>query len=130
MAVVHGKEGVVKFSTNDVGKITKIEVVQTVDVSDKTAMGDTWQDHNVGIPAWSGSVEGWYDPADTDGQASVDVGDQVSIGFYVQGDGSGATYYSGTATVTNITIGAEITDNGKFSFAFQGAGALTKSTVA
>jgi hypothetical protein len=93
-------------------------------------MGDSDQTHNAGIPAWSGRAECLYDPADTNGQVALSIGSSVSIGYYLQGDDSGKTYYSGSATVTNIEYDTDFQKNGEFVAELQGNGALTPATVA
>lgn len=129
MGVLHGKNGKVKFSTNAIAEIIRIQLSEQVAVAETTAMGDTAQTHAVGIPGWSGEVECRYDPADTNGQAAAAIGAEVTIGFYVQGDDSGKTYYSGTATITGTTIEGTLTEASTFTMQVQGNGALTKSTV-
>lgn len=129
MGVMHGKNGKVKLSSNAVGEITQISVEQTVETADSTAMGDAWQSHKTGIPGWSGQLTCNYDPGDTNGQEALTIGASVTLGAYLQGDGSGAAYYSGTASVTAITHSAELNGVGTVAFTFLGDGALTRSTV-
>lgn len=129
MSVLHGKNGKVKFATDAIAEITRIRVSENVAVADTTAMGDTAQTHVAGIPGWSGEVECRYDPADTNGQAAVAIGASVTIGFYVQGDDSGKTYFSGTATIIQSDIEGTLTEASTLRFSVQGNGALTKSTV-
>lgn len=129
MAVLHGKNGKVKFSTNAIGNLDKIMVKETVPTAPSTAMGATAGTHNVGIPVWSGDIEGWYDPADANGQEAATIGASLTIGFYLQGDDSGKVYYAGTCTIVDRELSAELTANGRFKFSVEGNGALTRSTV-
>ena len=87
MAVHHGKNGKVKLGVNLVAAVTKFSVTETVGDTDTTAMGDTAQTHIVGIPGWSGKIEGHYDPANTTGQVALTIGASVTIGLYTDGDG-------------------------------------------
>lgn len=129
MPVIHGKNGKVKFSANAIAEITRIRVNETVPFADSTAMGDTAQTHNVGVPTWTAEVECRYDPADTNGQATVAIGASVTIGFYTQGDVAGRTYRSGTATIVGTNEEGTFTENVTFSFQLQGNGALAKGPV-
>lgn len=130
MAVHHGKNGKVKLGSNAVAAVQKFSVNQNVEAADTTVMGDTWQTHLPGIPGWSGSVECLYDPADTNGQVALEIGDSVTLGLYTDGDAVGKKYLTGTATVTSIPIETDMKGAVKVSFNFQGNGALTSSTVA
>lgn len=130
MAVIHGKNGKVKFDgTNAIAEITRIRVNETVPFSDSTAMGDTAQTHNVGVPTWTAEVECRYDPSDTTGQAVVEIGASLSIGFYTQGDKAGLTYRSGQATIVGTNEEGTFSENVSFSFQLQGNGALAKALV-
>ena len=73
MAVHHGKNGKVKLTTNAVAEVTGFSVNETVGVSDTTSMGDTALTHLTGIPGWTASIDGNYDPADTNGQAALTI---------------------------------------------------------
>jgi hypothetical protein len=129
MSLVHGKEGKVKFSSNAVASIARIRLNVQVAADDTTAMGDEWQDHVTGIPGWSGEVECRHDPADSTGQDAAEVGTEVTIGFYTQGDGSGKQYRTGTATIISEAIEGNFNGVPSFTFGVQGKGALTKATV-
>ncbi len=129
MGTSHGKEGKVKLGTDTVAETTKWSLTQTVPVADTTAQGDTAATHIAGIPNWSGSVEALYDPADTNGQAALTIGASVSLKLYPDGDASGKTEQSGTATVTSIQQDSDVGDANKIVFSFQGNGALATATV-
>lgn len=129
MALHHGKNGKVKIGSNVVASTQKWSINQNVEVADTTAQGDAWQDHLVGIPGWSGSVEALYDPADTTGQVALTIGASVSLGLYSDGDGAGKKYYAGTATVTSIPLEVDMKGAVKISFNFQGKGTLDIETV-
>lgn len=129
MTTHHGNEGKVKLSNNAVGEIKNFTVEQSVDTADDTAMGDSWRTHKVGHKSWTASVECHFDPADTNGQAVLDIGASVTFNAYAIGDGSGAKYLSGTATVTGQSISTPMDDTVSVSFTLQGNGALAEATV-
>ncbi|TPN79964.1 hypothetical protein [Mesorhizobium sp. B1-1-2] len=130
MGVKHGKNGVVKFANNAIGHRTSISYNEAVDTASTTAMGSEAQTHEVGIPGWSGKVDCIYDPADANGQALVLIGSSIAIGFYLQGDASGLTFVSGTASITSIDGSADLTNAAKLSFGVTGNGPLTYDVVA
>lgn len=129
MAVHHGKNGKVKLSTNAVAEITKWSCKEGISTADTTAMGDAAETHLTGIPNWSASVEGNYDPADTNGQVALTIGASVTLGLYSDGDASGKTFRTGTASVTAINHEASMGDRVTFSVELLGNGALSISTV-
>jgi len=129
MGTTHGKSGVVKVGVNTVAEVDQWSVRQTVDTADDTAQGDTAMTHLVGIPGWSGSLTCHWDATDTNGQQALSIGASVTLNLYPGGAGSGATYKSGTASITEI--GITVTKNGVVSreFSFTGNGALAEATV-
>lgn len=130
MAVSHGKNGKVKLSSNTVAETTKWTLSESVDVADSTAQGDAAMTHLAGIPAWSATVEGRYDPADTNGQVALSIGASVTPQFYTDTDASGKTYKTGTATVVGINWESDMGGVNSFSVNLTGNGALTTTTVA
>lgn len=129
MAKHHGKNGKVKLTTNVVAETTKWSITETVAVADSTAQRDAAQTHLASIPGWSAQIEGWYDPADADGQAALTIGASVTIGLYSDGDGIGKTYKTGTATITSIGHESDMGATTSFSCSLQGNSALSSTTV-
>lgn len=129
MATHHGKHGVVKVGSNTVAEVDRWSVRESVDTVDDTAQADTAMTHLVGIPGWSGSLSCHWDETDTNGQEALTIGASVTLNLYPEGAGSGATYKTGTATITEI--GIEVTKNGVVSreFSFTGNGALAQTAV-
>jgi hypothetical protein len=128
MAVHHGKNGKVKIGSDAVANITKWSINESVEVADTTGMGDAAQTHVAGIPGWSGSMEGNYNPVDT-GQEAIDIGASISVGLYSDGDATGKRYFTGTATITSIATDGDMKSAVKFTANFQGNGALGKQIV-
>jgi len=129
MAKHHGKNGKVKLSSNVVAETKSWSVVETVPTADTTAQGDAGQTHLAGIPAWTGTVEAHYDPADATGQEVLLIGASVTVGFYSDGDAAGKVYYSGTATITERRITSDLTNSTGFQANLQGNGVLARQTV-
>lgn len=129
MAKHHGKNGLVKIGANAVAEVTRWTIQETADTSDTTAMRQSWQTHLTNIPAWSGTVEGWYDPADTNGQVALVIGGSVTIGLYSDGDAAGKQYFSGTASITQRSVEGAVNGTVSFSINITGNGALATETV-
>lgn len=130
MATHHGNEGTVKIGANTLAEVTSFQMTENASVADDTAMGDTWQTHVGGGPnSWSGQADCHWDETDTNGQGALTIGASVTLNLYPEGAGSGDKYYSGTATVTQITRQNSLNGVVSASFQFQGNGALTLSTV-
>lgn len=129
MGTTHGKNGVVKVGSNTVAEVDQWTVRETVDTSDDTAQGDTAMTHLVGIPGWNGTLTCHWDPTDTNGQQALTIGASVTLNLYPGGAGSGASYRSGTATITDVGIATQKNNVVSREFSFQGNGALAHSTV-
>jgi hypothetical protein len=129
MATHHGKHGVVKVGANVVAEVDRWNVRETIPTEDDTAQGDTAQTHLVGIPGWNGSLMCHWDETDTNGQQAMTIGASVTLNLYPEGSGAGATYKTGTATITEI--GIEVAKGGVVSreFNFLGNGPLAEQTV-
>jgi predicted secreted protein len=129
MAKHHGKNGVVKTSTYAIAHVTKFDINQSAETADASAMGSSWKEHIVGLKSWSGSLEGHFDPADTNGQASIDVGETITLGLYSDGADTGKKYLTGSAIVTAKNQSVSLSDLAKFSINFEGSGALSEATA-
>ena len=130
MSTHHGKAGVVRSgATNAVAEVVEFTIEESVDVVDDTVMGDTSKTHLIGVKSWKASVSCFWDETDTNGQQTFTIGASVTAGLYPEGVGSGATYCSGTATITGISIGVPKDGVVTRNFELEGNGALAWSTV-
>jgi hypothetical protein len=130
MATHHGNAGLVKVSGNTVAEVRSFELETAVEVADDTVIGDTWHTHLVnGNKSWKGQVECFWDETDSTGQEAMDEGDSISLALYPEAAGAGASYYSGTATITGMSIGVPKDGIVTRTITFQGNGALTRATV-
>ena len=48
MAIIHGKDGVVKIGANDFAHVQSWNIDTTADVAEAYSMGDDWKDAGVG----------------------------------------------------------------------------------
>lgn len=130
MATHHGNAGVVRIAANTVAEMRSFEIEEAVAVADDTAMGDTWETHLAnGNRSWKATAECWWDETDTTGQVACTIGASVTLNMYPEGTGSGATYYTGTATVIGISSAVPKDGTVSRTLQFQGNGALSITTV-
>ncbi|SNX74845.1 hypothetical protein SAMN05878503_1276 [Cereibacter ovatus] len=128
MAIIHGKDGVVKIGTADFAHVQSWNLDVTADVAEAYSMGEEWKDAGVGVKGWSGSLECYFDPADTT-QGGLDVGDVVALNLYPGGDATGARYFSGNAVVSGVPLSGAKDGWVSVTFNFTGKGALASATA-
>ena len=129
MATHKGSEGTVKVGSNAIAEIRSYNIDETADTLEDTSMGDTARTYKPSLTSFSGSIDVFWDETDTSGQGALDIGAEVTLNFYPEGDTSGDTYYSGSAIVTGVTRSASFDGLVEASISVQGTGALTETTV-
>jgi hypothetical protein len=129
MATHTGSEGTLKVGSNAVAEIRSFSINETGETIEDTSMGDTARTFKAGLKTFTASVEVFWDETDTTGQGALDVGSEVTLNVYPEGDASGDTYYSGTTVVTGKTVTGSFDGMVEASFELQGTGALTETTV-
>ena len=129
MATHSGKDGIVKVGANPVAEVRSFSLNETADTVEDTTMGDSARTHIVTLTSFDGSLDVYWDETDTDGQIALGVGSSVTLALYPEGDGAGATYYSGTALVTSVGKSSSFDGMVEQSISVQGTGALTTATV-
>ena len=129
MATHKGSEGTVKVGSNAVAEIRSYSIEETADTLEDTSMGDTARTYKSSLTSFSGSLDVFRDETDTNGQGALDIGAEITLNVYPEGDTSGDVYYSGTAIVTGVTRSASFDGLVEASVSVQGTGALTETTV-
>ena len=129
MATHLGRLGTVKSGSNEVLELTSISVTETSDTVEDTAIGDTSRTYLAGLKTFTGSVECHYDPSDSTGQETFDVGSSVTVNFLPIGADTGDIQLSGTCIITEKTVNNDIDGTVTVSFSLQGTGALTQTTL-
>ncbi|MCX5513422.1 hypothetical protein C3941_23825 [Kaistia algarum] len=125
-----GNEGQVKLGANIVGEVTSFQITETAAVADKSALGDEWDEHHVGSKSWTAQIEAWWDEGDTNGQNVLVVGAAIALlNLYCGGSDSGDVYFSGAATVTQVSRQNTRNQTVTASFQATGNGALNRLTI-
>ena len=129
MATHTGSEGTVRVGANAIAEIRSFSVEETADTVEDTTMGDTYRTRKATLKSWSGSVDVFWDEADTNGQVALVAGAEVTVGFYPEGATTGDSYLTGSAIVTGKTINASFDGMVEASISLEGNGALTTGTA-
>lgn len=134
MATYNGRNASVKKGTYTVAEFVSWSLKLGNDEIDTSAFGSTWKKTDVGQRGWSLSVEGHYDPSDTDGQKALETawanGSLVNdVKLYVDN-----TSYWVPDVTTDASAGGRVTDYecsmenkgvGKMSMTLSGSGPIT-----
>jgi hypothetical protein len=128
MAVVHGKEGVVKAGGTAIGDLTGFTLETTGDVVESTALSDSDKSFTAGRTSFSGSLDMNFNRANAP-QATLLAGSSIAFIVYPEGADSGERTYSGSGIVTGMSTSNSMDGMVTRSVTFQGNGTLTVSTV-
>ena len=142
MAVVSGRNGSVKVLVGGIdtapsgtlavlGKVRSWSVDQSANTAtyDEAAIGnyDSWVVTRTLSRSWTSSVSALYDSADAQ-QLALVVGMRISLSIYPDG-GDTATYYSGNAVITGLSMSASYDGMTEISLSVTGDGALTENSI-
>jgi predicted secreted protein len=72
MSTYNGRNATVKKGTYTVAEFASWSLDLSNDEIDTTSFGSTWKKSDVGMRGWTLSVEGHYDPSDTNGQLALE----------------------------------------------------------
>tara|TARA_R100000049_G_C1946776_1_gene92233 strand:- start:153 stop:539 length:387 start_codon:yes stop_codon:yes gene_type:complete len=128
MAIVHGKEGVVKAGGSVISDVQGFSLETTGDVVETTALGESVKSFAAGKTSFSGSIEMNFNRADSP-QNTLLAGSQIAFILYPEGTTSGDRTYTGSGIVTGMGTNNSLDGMVTKSVTFQGTGALTISTV-
>jgi hypothetical protein len=128
MASHKGSEGTVHIGSDAIAEIKSYSVNESMNVIDDSNIGDTAKTYQSGSTEWDGSVDVFWDEADT-AQIALTNGASVTVKFYPEGATTGDKYYTGTALVTGISRSASVDGMVDASYTLKGTGALTLATA-
>lgn len=130
MTTYIGNEGKVKLGSDAIAEVTSFSITVSAATADKSALGDAWDSHHVGSKSWTAQIDCYLDQTDADGQASLSAGSEIELlNLYAASDAAGRKYFSGAATVTQVTLQASRNQTVTYSMQVQGNGALSEATV-
>jgi len=128
MAIVHGKEGVIKAGGSVISDVTGFGLETTGDVVETTALGESVKSFTTGTTSFSGSIDVNFNRADSV-QNTLLAGSQIAFILYPEGATSGDRTYTGSGIVTGMSVSNSLDSMVTKSVTFQGTGALTIGTV-
>ena len=129
MATHTGIEGTVKIGANAIAEVRTFSIKQSAETIEDTTITDTAKTFIAGQTSWSADVSCFWDETDTNGQNAMTVGSSVTLNLYPEGATTGDVYWTGSAIVTSMDISVPTNGMIEASFAAQGSGALTRTTV-
>ena len=130
MATHTGSEGTVRVGLNAIAEIRSYSLEETADTAEDTSMGDAYRTFKTTLKAWTGSVDVFWDEADTNGQVALVVGATVTANFFPEGTTSPDVYYTGSAIVTGKTVTGSFDGMVESTITLQGTAALTLTALA
>ena len=128
MAIVHGKEGVIKAGGSVISDVTGFGLETSGDVVETTALGESVKSFTAGTTAFSGNIDVNFNRADSV-QNTLLAGSQIAFILYPEGATSGDRTYTGSGIVTGMSVNNSLDSMVTKSVTFQGTGALTIGTV-
>lgn len=129
MATHHGKEGVIKAGSTQIGEVKGFSLDTTADVVEDTSLSDSAKTYIAGRTGFSGSVDMHYDESDS-AQAGLLAGTSISFTLLPEGNTTGDESFVGSGIVTSMAVAVALDGVVTRTVAFQGTGALTIDTVA
>lgn len=128
MSAYAGKDGVIKVGTNAIGYIDNFSIAVNVTTSETNSLGKDWKEHIEAGRDWSGSLSGTLDYSDAAQKAIIDAvlthSTTKLTGTFKVND---TLSFSGSFTVTSLSITGSWGDKIAVSFNFTGDGALSKA---
>ena len=129
MAAVVGRDGKFNIGAVTVSYVDTWSLSAGIGTAEVTAFGDNSKAFRSGIREWSGSATATMDRSDT-GQADLmdqfEDGTLADVSLRLQT--AAATYWSGTARMTGMTINSAVADKVSVSWEFQGNGDLSHTS--
>ena len=130
MAVYHGKSASVKKATVAVQGLQNWTIESAVDLVEANDFGDTWKSNEAGLASASGSMEGLFDPANTQQAALMNailtaspIAKLTDVVFYIDATKN----FSGDIWITGFSAVSNIGDLVKVTFSFTVDGILSYS---
>lgn len=148
MATYSGRNARIAVNGALITEMGSWSIDRSADEIDTAAFGDGWKKSDVGMKGWSGSMDGFYDPADTTGQQVLEDAYQngtliQDIKFYIKySTTSGETirYLTPDTTsdpdaglrITSLNVSIDKAGVAQLSASFSGSGPIkvVEETVA
>lgn len=128
---LNGTDGKVKIGVNTVAELNEWTLDDEVNPVTGRAFGETLEQSDGGTRKIGGTLKGFFDPTDTNGQVVIVSGAKVALDLYPSGDDSGDEYRAiAIAHINKVSIGASNDNYVSFEASFQANTVPTVETVA
>lgn len=125
MAIL-GNSGAVYVDGTAVAEVRDWSVEQTSEVVTSASMGDTWMTNQATQKSWTASFNAYWD-ADESQAASLQVGAEIALKLYPEGQTATKVEYSGTAIINSVSASSSFDGLIEASFSVTGTGALANA---
>ena len=129
MATHAGSEGKVFIGSNQIAEVKSWSLEVTADTVDASTIGTSWRKNQATIKSWAGSLDAFWDEADSNGQGALIAGKTVTLNLYPEGDEEGNSYFTGNVIITSISYKASFDGLVEASFSFTGTEGLIQGIV-
>ena len=128
MARFKGKDGAAEVGSTVIGEIESFDIELSVNEIETNVMGEDWTAICAGQKSASGSLNVLRDPGDA-GQTALELGTDVTLTLYTEGNTTGLTEITGTFLVTSVGNSVAVGDVVKTTYNIRNNGAVTIGTV-
>ena len=105
MTTHHSTKGEVYVGANKVGEVNDFTLSKEASFEEDTPGDETYVTYAPeSIKRWSGELNCWWDPDDTNGQEAIAEGNSVTLFLRPEGTATGLQEYTGVALITGVTI--------------------------
>lgn len=128
MAVVEGDNGIIKYGSNEVKKITEFSINTEIDLIAVNTMGQEFEEVVPSTKRASGSITCLFDADDT-GQSNLTLGSAVDLELYPNTDTSGSQQIDVSARIASISRTVPNQGLVEVQFDWQSNGTFTVTTA-
>lgn len=133
MATSLGKQGYLRVSALTVIQLRNYTLSHTSDTVEDSVIGADYKSRQSTLRDWSVTGQLFWDPVDAGQAAAVaailTTTGAVTIDLYPGGVATAATYYSGRAIITDVSVSGSHDGMVERSFSADGGGQLSTLTV-
>ena len=128
MSNIVGNSGIIKIGNTAIGSVVSFSLTLTGDQVESTILGDAWRTMLPTLKSWNGSVNLYFDSADST-QALLLPNALLTFELFPEGEGTGNYKSTGSAYIATVDEGNDLEAVVNRDVTFIGSGELVISTV-
>lgn len=128
MSNLVGNNGIIKIASTAIGSVVSWSLTLTGDQVESTVLGDAWRTMLPTLKSWNGSVNLFFDNADST-QALLLENALLTFEFFPEGEVIGDYKATGSAYIVTVDESNELEAVVNRDVTFIGSGELVRSTV-